>query len=341
MAQSFPGRLLLWGLLWLSLGSTSPASALPDTAEQARAEILFDEGKRLLEEKRYEEACPKLEESLKIEEAGGTLAALALCHQAQGRSATAWAEFRALLALAHRTNHLARKALAEEALRDLEPTLIWLQIEVSPASASRPDLEVSLDGRPLGRASWGLSLPLDPGPHTLKVEAPGYKPWSHVFQVGPAPERRTIAVPALELLPASPSSVVPPITVSPAASPESPLPPVASPSPGWTPSLIAGGFGVVSLVVGGYFGASALRLQQDANRICPERACQDDAAIRQSQSAVRNAWIANVGVGVGLAGLAVAYLLRPPPRNTAAREPLGVGGTFTPGGGKLVVQGAF
>src|SRR5437762_8395146 len=57
------------------------------------AEALFEEGRQLLEGGHVDEACLKLKESYAQEAASGTLLNLALCHQIQGKMATAWAEF--------------------------------------------------------------------------------------------------------------------------------------------------------------------------------------------------------------------------------------------------------
>ncbi len=310
----------------------------PSPAEQARAEVLFDEGKRLLAQRRYEDACPKLEESLKIEEAGGTLAALALCHQEQGRTATAWAEFKALLALAHKTNHEARRALAEQSLRELEPRLIWLLVEVTPETAALSGVEVLLDGKALGSASWGLSLPVDPGTHRLEARAAGFVAWSTSFSVGPEPERRSIKVPLLSRAspPVSPGAA---FSAAPSAAPS---PGNEAPPRGRTLSWVVGGVGAASLLVGGSFGVSALLLQRKADEACPERGCPDDAAITQSRDAARHARIANVGVGVGLVGLVAAYLLWPPSRErTADSRRLQLGGTAEPRGAGFTLRGAF
>src|SRR5687768_15625872 len=76
----------------LSIGS--PGAVLADNADNAAtAQALFDEGKKLLAQKRFAEACPKFETSQKLDPGGGTLLFVALCHKEVGKVATAWAEF--------------------------------------------------------------------------------------------------------------------------------------------------------------------------------------------------------------------------------------------------------
>ncbi|MCC6559021.1 MAG: hypothetical protein IT372_39360, partial [Polyangiaceae bacterium] len=56
---------------------------------ESRAEALFQEGKRLLEEGRVAEACARLAASEAIDPTVGTLGLLAACHEQEGRIATA------------------------------------------------------------------------------------------------------------------------------------------------------------------------------------------------------------------------------------------------------------
>src|SRR4051812_6941365 len=71
--------------------------AQPSGQDLATAQALFDEGKRLMGLAKYAEACPKLVESQRIDPGGGTSFAIALCHEAEGKTATAWADFNVAL----------------------------------------------------------------------------------------------------------------------------------------------------------------------------------------------------------------------------------------------------
>src|SRR5687767_11843809 len=70
------------------------ASAQPPQGDAAASEALFREGRRLMKAGDYEGACPKLEESLRLDPALGTLFNLASCEEQLGRWATAWQHWR-------------------------------------------------------------------------------------------------------------------------------------------------------------------------------------------------------------------------------------------------------
>jgi hypothetical protein len=113
------------------------APAEGESDERALATALFREGRRLMAEGRPAEACPKLEESQRLDPGGGTLLNLALCHELEGRTATSWSEFANALSIARRDHRDDRAAEAQRHMASLEPKLARLRLVV-PADARCP-----------------------------------------------------------------------------------------------------------------------------------------------------------------------------------------------------------
>src|SRR5262245_23511913 len=78
----------------LSGALLAPGLARADvSADKAAAEALFNHAKQLVKEGKLSEACPKFEESLRLDPGIGTLLYLADCQEKAGKTASAWARF--------------------------------------------------------------------------------------------------------------------------------------------------------------------------------------------------------------------------------------------------------
>src|SRR5215472_1302913 len=71
--------------------------AVPVRAQQASTEVaaqaLFEEGKRLMSEGKYREACAKLADSERLDPGAGTLLNLAACYEKNAQTASAWSTY--------------------------------------------------------------------------------------------------------------------------------------------------------------------------------------------------------------------------------------------------------
>jgi hypothetical protein len=181
-------RSALAGLLVaLSLAIAAPARA----DAKASAEALFQEGLKAMDQGKYAEACAKLDESMRLDPAPGTLLNLAECEDKQGKIASAWGHLRhALDVLPPRDE---RRAYAETKSKDLEKRLPRVSVRVLPAVPA--GARVTRDGEELGAASLGVLAPVDPGKHERDLVR-GDKKQSVTIDVAEG-ESRVVALDAL------------------------------------------------------------------------------------------------------------------------------------------------
>jgi serine/threonine-protein kinase len=319
------------GLVLLSLGLPRAAWALGGT-DLAMAEALFQEGRKLLEQKRYAEACPKFAESQRLDPGIGTLLNLATCHELEGKTATAWSEFTQALGIAERESRSDAQQFARGHLAALTPKLPKIAIAV-PKENDVPGLEVSLDGQALGKPAWGVAAPIDPGTHVVVGAAAGRKRWTTqvTFAAG---EQKTVSVPLLET--EAPGETTPP--PAPAATDEVPLParsaepsvPAAStvpaagePRTGQTQrmaGIVVGGAGVVAMGAGIIIALSAKSTYDESDAYCDASGC-DPQGLELRSRAVDRGQLATalftLGAGTAIGGT-VLWLTAPrdqtPPR---------------------------
>ena len=161
----------------------------------AQAEILFQDGKRLFDAGQTHAACEKFASSQQLDPGLGTLLHLAACHEKEGKTASAWAEYTDALAQAQDRGEKDREKFAREHAQALEKALHRVVLEMMNKPAG---LELKLDGKAFPVGSLGTAIPLDPGEHQIEVKATGKKPWSQTLRLGPSAVTERIEIPALE-----------------------------------------------------------------------------------------------------------------------------------------------
>lgn len=281
---------LRWAIVLASLALSLPARAASNDA--ATAEALFDQGRTLMKDGRYAEACPKFEASQKLDPGVGTLLNLGDCFEHLGLTASAWARFREAASLAANSSQKEREQAARERAQALEPKLIRLVVRPDAAAAADGGVHIVRDGVPLERDIWGTPFPIDPGKHVITATAPGKTSWSMTFEVDPVSigKTREIQVPALASEPAPSTSNMQ-----------------------RTIGLIVGGVGAVALGVGAGFALDAKSTYDDAKSRCRSDACDSDSR-DQASSAGNTADIATgffIGGAVVLGVGVVLFLTAP------------------------------
>jgi hypothetical protein len=300
--------------------------AFGQTHDTAAAQTLFDEGKALMQQGKYAEACPKLAESQRLDPGGGTIFALALCYEGEGKTASAWGAFNDALTEARKDKRAQREAAALEHIHALEGKLTKLRIVVEK---DHEGLEVRRDGVVVGKAQWGVAVPVDPGAHVMEARAPKKKPWTSTVEAGQPGEVTEVRVPSLDDEPA-PRLVQ---TETTPARPES-----SSSQRTW--AYVVGGVGLVATGVGAAFGISAISKWNDVEGHCSNGVCKTPAAVNVGDDAGTAAEVSTalfiVG-GVGLAAAAVLFFTAPSGAARATRVTpialrsgggLGIGGAW-------------
>jgi len=174
------------------------------SAEESLASKLFEEGRTLIVAGRFAEACPKLEESQRLEPRLGTKLNVAFCHERIGKLAAAWLGFQEAVITARREGDVAREEFAKSRIETLEPRVPWLRVRVA-TGVDAEQLTVLVDGAPLAPSAWGKELPMDPGEHALIAAQVGEEYWRTTVALGES-QHVDISVPT----PAPSATALPP-----------------------------------------------------------------------------------------------------------------------------------
>jgi hypothetical protein len=289
----------------------APRAISPGDA--AAAETLFEEGRRLMAKGQHAQACPKFVESYRLDPALGSLLNAATCHKAEGKTATAWSEFRDAEQQARRAGDTKRQKFAASKAAEIEPTLPKLIITILEPP---PGTKVSRDGLVLGDASLNTPLPVDPGEHTIRVEAPGFVAWETTVEAF-AGKRASVVVPDLDRAPVTQS-----VGAGDAGDDGSPPDRPAGPGRDYrTAGLIVGGVGAASMAVGAIFAGMYFSAAGECEGDSPAENCPSDDPLRD-QMATRGtiSGITLVAGGAAVVAGAILYLTSTPAPETAADE---------------------
>jgi serine/threonine-protein kinase len=301
----------------------------PAWADDARAKVLFDQGKALFAEGKYSEACSKLEASFELAALSSTRGMLGACYEKVGKLASAWAAYRDAAAIADRQGFGERAQAARDKATELEPRLARLTIDVGTARSKIRDLAITVDGTNLPVPALGEALPMDSGPHAVVVDARGYAAWHATVDIVDGESSR-LDVP---MLVADPHE----LEVN-AEHPERLMShrrkvAIGIGAAGGAMLGVAAGFAIVAKV--DWNGASCTTADDGV------AVCADAAAKHKAQAAARDA---NIATAVGVVGLATvtagAIMFALAPRYAPEGAPR-VTPVLQPGGAALVIDGRF
>ncbi|HEY5282839.1 MAG TPA: hypothetical protein VIM14_08625 [Polyangia bacterium] len=298
------GLLVVAGAL--PFAGAKRAHAEPSADDKALATMLFQEGRTLMTAGRTAEACPKLEESQRLDPGGGTLLNLALCHEQEGRLARSWSEYKEAAIVARRDGRQDRESEAESHVNSLEPRLSRITIVV-PAGTQVEGLVVERDGHEVGPGAWSTAIPVDGGTHVVRATALGRDPFTTTIVMGKEADKQTVEIPVL----ATPVVVVAPPRVSEPSIGVAPTTPTSTPARLRWLGIGSAGVGVVLLGTAGYALTTALSAKNASNSNCFVDGCNKVGLQERSDAVSRGNLATLLGVSGAVlvgAGATLLYL---------------------------------
>ena len=169
-------------------------------AQSMEAEALVNEGRKLMNERRWAQACEAFEASNRIKPRTRTLLRLGECRELNQQLASAWAAYRDALAGAREPRW---RDLATVKVAELQSQLSYLTVSVSDESWVE-GLMLTYNGKPLEPIFWNRTLLVDGGDYVIAGRAPGREEWRTLVHVPVEGARVSVEVPKLEEVRASP-----------------------------------------------------------------------------------------------------------------------------------------
>lgn len=297
------------------LSSTLAAPSLAQDRE-ADAERLFREGQKLMEARRFGEACPKFEAAYRKDGQLGTLMNLAFCHKEQGSIWYAWLEFREAEVKATELSRTDRRDFARQRLAELDKLLPKVVVD-NPRKV--PIDAVLVEDKRVPEAERGAVFAVEEGRRKITFRAKGKKPATLLVDVARSDRAQHIAAPDLEDLP--PDELAPPEVKAPGRLPSKPAPvgdadePAGRGTTQRTLGWISIGVGGVAALVGGIAGVVTLASDDCKDQTVKPCTQQEYDAISSTATISTVSFIA---AGVAVAG-GIVLLATAPSRGDSVR----------------------
>jgi tetratricopeptide (TPR) repeat protein len=141
----------------------------------AQSTKLFEEGRALAKDGKYDEACAKFAKSLELDRAPGTLLNYGDCHEHLGHFAQAWRLFDEAARASEREKNSERAKFARDRAQALVPKTSTIVVKLATPDA--PGLTVAIGGRTATPAGEIREV-VDPGSVTIEVAAPNMEPFT-------------------------------------------------------------------------------------------------------------------------------------------------------------------
>lgn len=308
--------------------ATNASAQVESEEDRKAAKELYDDALRLMEDRTYTLACPKLEKAHALAPSGaGILDKLGKCYEEDRRIASAWRTYVSLAKLIRgRPDETpARVEWATEKSVDFAKRYSTLQILVPASVLDVKGAIIRRDGELVEDGAWNSELAIDGGRHVVRLEVPGKVPYETSVNVLDELDTAKVMLPELSALEDVPVVVVPepPKQEIPAVLPPIVTPPRVEPvrrSPAiW--AWATGATGVVAMAIGAGFRIDGYVVEtEQADKCGPARdACPLDYDVAGTNARKERDFGVFVGltvgggalVGVGIVGLVVNAVKTP------------------------------
>lgn len=304
----------------LVVGWIATAAAQGPSEESTK---LFEEGRTLAKDGKYEEACAKFEKSLALDRAPGTLLNYGDCHEHLGHLALAWRLYDEAARASDKENNADRAKYARERAQALVPKTSTVVVRIAPQDVAT--VSVTINGE-AAQPTAEVREVIDPGDVTVEVNAPGFAGYKKTER-GEAGLKLVFEVPPLAATGGGGGGGAPTETTERRHSRV-------------VAAYTLGGVGAASLVAGIVIGVTA-RSRYNAefdNGNCDKGSppqCNGDGVTNQNDAIA----LANIGTAFGIGGLALiaggAVVFLTAPRDVVVIP------TATAQAGGLAVVGRF
>jgi hypothetical protein len=276
--------------------------ARAQASDGERAQELFDRGVALMETNRFDEACPILQESHRLEAAGGTALNLAYCFERATKLIAAERAYREAERIADADGRADRRAQAQARRAKLVARIPTILLTVPSSAVDVLEIRVdehvlTANERTIDPSTSVATIRVDPGAHVLEVQSTS----------GARATRRLVAEDGQSI-----SVVIEERELSghaPARAADSTANAPAPPYSGRKTTALAVGIGGAAVVaVGSVFGILALTEHAESERLCPNGECAP-GGIDAERTADAFGWTANACLGAGIVALGVATAL--------------------------------
>jgi tetratricopeptide (TPR) repeat protein len=288
-----------------------PAASLAQAAEPteediSRARRLFMRGIEYEQARNWGKALELYREVGQVKLTPQVRYHIATCEENLGKLVAALGGYELALADADQVGEAFKQDVTQqiEQLRARIPKLVIQRGEGAEAAT------IMLDGVELGASSIGVEVPIDPGPHAVTANAPGYEDFMDTVSLDE--EQRKVLKITLERVPSGGSEVG-------RGSGSTGDQGVTQPPPDRTVPYIIGGAGVASLLAGGAFyflrEAKIAEYEEICNLEggkCPSDQKDEVESLRSSAKAYGIMGWVSVGMGAAAVGVAGYLILTEP-----------------------------